>query len=67
MAAYGRLQKKWSPSRTDVREVRCPACGAEWGEHCVRWDPRALKEVLRVSNHAERVNLWLGLKEKGQV
>ena len=38
------------PSRTEVRTVPCPTCGARPGQKCI-----GAREKVRESNHQERV------------
>lgn len=47
------------PSRSQVRTVECPACGAEPEEKC-RKNVRSLKRgPERESNHMERVHAYV--------
>lgn len=41
-------------SRTDVRQVDCPACGARAGQWC--WTYYGGKSKRRWSNHRERIH-----------
>lgn len=42
-------------SRSRVRKIACPACGAAIGERC-----RGVRGRPRETNHMERVELYLG-------
>lgn len=47
-----------SPSRTQVRTVRCPKCDASPGHPCVE-TPARRERYVHDRNHQERVNAWL--------
>ena len=44
------------PARSQVRQVRCPECGAYPQHRCV-----GARDKLRESNHMERVLEWMEL------
>lgn len=46
------------PSRSQVRSIRCPVCGAAINELC-----RGKRDKKRESNHRERVDQYLWMKE----
>jgi len=46
------------PNRSQVRELPCPACGAEPGENCRRAERLDGHRRDRESNHTERIAAW---------
>ena len=56
------MSPDYDPSRAQVQTVPCPSCGAEKGENCKVW--RRQKRIWRdrVSNHQDRVRLYLSRK-----
>jgi hypothetical protein len=46
------------PTRTEVRTVACPACGALAGQACRLHRPKRDGSDRRAANHRERIDLY---------